>query len=98
MCLWLPILAVLHVSNPPCWTPGLAAQVVCEEAEEPYRYGTINKGKRRFESGIVSPASPHYVYGLINETQVLALATRRRSIAHRPRACGRIPKAQLRQQ
>lgn len=38
--------------------------------EEPYRYGTPNKGKERFISGIVSPAAPHYVYGLINETQV----------------------------
>ena len=45
--------------------------MVCEEAEEPYRYGAINKGKDRYISGIVSPAAPHYVYGLINETQVL---------------------------
>ena len=43
---------------------------MCEEAEEPYRYGAINKGKDRYISGIVSPAAPHYVYGLINETQV----------------------------
>lgn len=48
----------------------MRAQVVCEEAEEPYRYGAVNKGKERFVSGIVSPAAPHYVYGLINETQV----------------------------
>lgn len=47
---------------------------MCEEAEEPYRYGAINKGKDRYISGIVSPAAPHYVYGLINETQVCVQA------------------------
>jgi len=44
--------------------------VVCEEVEEGYRYGTPTKGKERYISGVVSPAAPHYVYGLINETQV----------------------------
>ena len=41
-------------------------QVVCEEAPEPYAYGTKTKRKERFLAGIVSPASPNYVHGLVD--------------------------------
>ena len=41
-------------------------QVVCEEAPELYSYGTKTKRKERFLAGIVSPASPNYVHGLVD--------------------------------
>ncbi|CAL8466240.1 g5776 [Coccomyxa elongata] len=58
--------------------------VVCEEAPEPRTYGTRTKQKQRFVAGIVTPAQPHYLYGLLDANMdpslggtppVLAIAT-----------------------
>ncbi|EIE20036.1 hypothetical protein COCSUDRAFT_58259 [Coccomyxa subellipsoidea C-169] len=40
--------------------------VVCEEAPEPRSYGSRTKQKQRFVAGIVTPAQPHYLYGLLD--------------------------------
>ena len=42
------------------------AQVICEEAPEPKVYGQRTKQKQRFVAGIVTPAQPHYMYGLLD--------------------------------
>jgi hypothetical protein len=44
----------------------LREQVVCEEAPEPRTYGSRSKQKQRFVAGIVTPAQPHYLYGLLD--------------------------------
>ncbi|BDA51431.1 probable DNA mismatch repair protein MutS at C-terminar half [Coccomyxa sp. Obi] len=58
--------------------------VVCEEAPEPRTYGTKTKQKQRFVAGIVTPAQPHYLYGLLDANMdpslgdtppILAIAT-----------------------
>ena len=43
----------------------LAVQVVCEEEADPYRWGSKGQRKQRFVGGIVTPASPMYMYGLV---------------------------------
>lgn len=32
-------------------------------------YGIRTSGKRRFRAGIVTPAQPHYLYGLLDANQ-----------------------------
>lgn len=58
--------------------------MVCEEAPEPRTYGTRTKQKQRFLAGIVTPAQPHYLYGLLDANMdpclggtppILAIAT-----------------------
>ncbi len=58
--------------------------MVCEEAPEPRTYGTRTKQKQRFVAGIVTPAQPHYLYGLLDANMdpslggtppILAIAT-----------------------
>ena len=49
------------------------AQVVCEEAPEPRTYGSRTKQKQRFVAGIVTPAQPHYLYGLLDANVDLPL-------------------------
>ena len=41
-------------------------QVVCEETPEPRTYGARTNKKQRFVAGIVTPAQPHYMYGLLD--------------------------------
>lgn len=41
-------------------------QVVCEEAPEPRSYGLRTKQKQRFVAGVVTPAQPHYLFGLLD--------------------------------
>lgn len=47
-----------------CW-----AQAICEEAPEAKVYGSRTKGKQRFLAGVVTPAQPHYLYGLLDANQ-----------------------------
>ncbi len=54
---------------------GMAWQVVCEETPEPYAYGSRSKPKERYVGGIVTPASPNYVHGLVDITGAAPLAT-----------------------
>ena len=44
-------------------------QAVCEEAPEAKVYGSRTKGKQRFLAGVVTPAQPHYLYGLLDANQ-----------------------------
>ena len=49
-------------------SPLTIMQVVCEESPEPYRYGTARtKQKKRYIGGIVTPAQPTYLHGLVDE-------------------------------
>lgn len=42
--------------------------VVCEEAPEPYTYGTMRRApKERYVAAIVTPAAPHFVHGMVDE-------------------------------
>eukprot|EP00889_Picochlorum_renovo_P007933 jgi/Picre1/34963/NNA_002429.t1 len=42
--------------------------VVCEEAPEPYNYGTMRRNpKQRYIAAIVTPAAPHFLHGMIDE-------------------------------
>ena len=50
-------------------TAAARAQVVCEEVPEVKRYGLKTKGKSRFLAGVVSPAQPHYLFGLLDANQ-----------------------------
>jgi hypothetical protein len=48
--------------------------VVCEEAGEDYSYGMQRKQpKQRFIAAVVTPATPHYLHGLVDEDADLAL-------------------------
>ena len=58
-----------HPLNPGC----NRAQVVCEEAPEPRAYGARTKQKQRFVAGVVTPAQPHYLYGLLDANTDLPL-------------------------
>lgn len=49
------------------------AQVVCEEAPEPRLYGARTRQKQRFVAGVISPAQPHYLYGLLDANTDLPL-------------------------
>ena len=40
--------------------------MVCEEAPDPYAFGMKMKHKERYITGIVTPASPNYVHGLVD--------------------------------
>ena len=42
-------------------------QVVCEESPAPYRYGSRSSQKQRYVAGIVSPAQPVYLHGLVDD-------------------------------
>lgn len=42
-------------------------QVVCEEAPQSYSYGSKSKMKTRFVGGVVTPAQPKYLYGLVDD-------------------------------
>ena len=42
--------------------------VVCEEAPEPYSYGTSRKSpKQRYVAAVVTPAAPHFLHGMVDE-------------------------------
>jgi DNA mismatch repair ATPase MutS len=42
--------------------------VVCEEAPEPYTYGTMRRTpKERYVAAIVTPAAPHFLHGMVDE-------------------------------
>jgi hypothetical protein len=42
--------------------------VVCEEAPEPYNYGTMRRNpKERYVAAIVTPAAPHFLHGMVDE-------------------------------
>lgn len=42
--------------------------VICEEAPEPYSYGSMRKApKQRYVADIVTPATPHFLHGLVDE-------------------------------
>lgn len=42
--------------------------VVCEEAPEPYSYGTTRKSpKQRYVAAVVTPAAPHFLHGMVDE-------------------------------
>lgn len=45
------------------------AQVVCEEAPEAKKYGFKTKARQRFLAGVVTPAQPHYLHGLLDANQ-----------------------------
>ena len=46
---------------------------MCEEAPEPRSYGARTRQKQRFVAGVVSPAQPHYLYGLLDANTDLPL-------------------------
>ena len=42
--------------------------VVCEEAPEPYNYGTMRRApKERYVAAIVTPAMPHFLHNMVDE-------------------------------
>lgn len=41
--------------------------MVCEETPQDYNYGARTKMKRRFVGGVVTPAQPVYLYGMVND-------------------------------
>ena len=41
--------------------------MVCEEAPQSYSYGSKSKMKTRFVGGVVTPAQPQYLYGLVDD-------------------------------
>jgi predicted GIY-YIG superfamily endonuclease len=42
--------------------------VVCEEAPEPYNYGTMRRApKERYVAAIVTPALPHFLHNMVDE-------------------------------
>ena len=41
-------------------------QVVCEEVPDEYVYGQRKAQKQRYIAGVVTPAQPHYMHGLVN--------------------------------
>ncbi len=41
-------------------------QVVCEEVPDEYLYGQRKAQKTRFIAGVVTPAQPHYMHGLVD--------------------------------
>jgi hypothetical protein len=42
--------------------------VVCEEAPEPYNYGTMRRApKERYIAAIVTPAMPHFLHNMVDE-------------------------------
>lgn len=43
----------------------LRPQVVCEEAEDAGWSKRTGRNKSRFIAGVVTPAKPHYLYGLV---------------------------------
>lgn len=45
----------------------LLLQVVCEETPQSYSYGSKTKMKKRFIGGVVTPAQPQYLYGLVDD-------------------------------
>ena len=58
--------------------------MVCEEAPDIRSYGARTKSKSRYVSGVVTPAQPNYLHGLVDDSAdsqlneappVLAVAT-----------------------
>jgi hypothetical protein len=47
--------------------------VICEEVQVGYQYGAKRPPKERWVSDVVTPASPHYLSGLIDEDQDVVL-------------------------
>ncbi|KAK9800180.1 hypothetical protein WJX73_004187 [Symbiochloris irregularis] len=41
--------------------------VICEEAASPYAYGAKTAKKERYLAGVVTPASPNYLHGLMDD-------------------------------
>lgn len=48
-------------------------QVVCEEAPDDHVYGQRKTQKRRYVAGIVTPAQPEYMHGLVDGGPDVAL-------------------------
>ena len=46
-------------------------QVICEEEANPYSYGVKKSAKNRYVAGVVTPASPNYMYGLVDDASVM---------------------------
>ena len=42
-------------------------KVVCEEAPQAYSYGARSKFKTRFIGGVVTPAQPQYLHGMVDD-------------------------------
>ena len=61
---WMPTPNIRTMK--PCITLYPFEQVVCEETPEPKVYGARTGKKQRFMAGIVTPAQPHYMYGLLD--------------------------------
>ena len=40
---------------------------MCEEAPEQYSYGPRQKMKKRFVGGVVTPAQPQYLHGMVDD-------------------------------
>ena len=62
--------------------------VVCNEVPESYEYGKKKPPRERFIADIVTPASPHFVHGLIDEDADLALDSAPPLIGIAPRVGG----------
>ena len=41
--------------------------MVCEEAPQAYSYGARPKAKNRFIGGVVTPAQPQYLHGMVDD-------------------------------
>ena len=41
--------------------------MVCEEAPQSYNYGARAKAKNRFIGGVVTPAQPQYLHGMVDD-------------------------------
>ena len=65
----MPLTIMLIESRTVRMTTAAHAQVVCEEVPEVKRYGLKTKGKSRFLAGVVTPAQPHYLFGLLDANQ-----------------------------
>lgn len=48
-------------------------QVVCEEAPDAHAYGQRKSQKRRYVAGVVTPAQPEYMHGLVDGGPDVAL-------------------------
>lgn len=54
--------------------PLAGSQAVCEESSNDYSYGSKKPRKERYVAQVMTPASPHYLHGLIDSQQVAAAA------------------------
>ena len=63
--------------------------MVCEEAPEPYSYGSMrSRQKARYVAGVVTPASPHLLHGLVDADADVVLEAAPPLLGVAPRVVG----------